>query len=51
VVPRIGRPFSKPNFYNGHDIFSDEFRKAFLENYTKREERRYFAVWAANHVP
>jgi hypothetical protein len=47
VVPKVGRPFMKASWYNGRDIFSDEFRAAFHANYTKQEDRQYFAVWVA----
>jgi len=45
LIPKNSRPFSMKNLYDGGDLFGEEFRRVFGEEYTLIEEGRFFGVW------
>lgn len=49
LIPKGGEPFSKSNYYpTGRDIFSMEFRQAFLSSYKKTGETKLYDIWSCS---
>jgi hypothetical protein len=46
LIPKGGMPFDLINFLNGKPLFTDEFKKCFLDNYELEEQTKYFDVWS-----
>jgi len=51
LVPKAQEPFQKHNWYPNHDeIFPDDFRQLFQENFRCRDKSAYFDLWFHNGV-
>lgn len=47
VIPKEGSPFSMINWYStGRNIFSNDFQRAFLEEYEKTGSTRLYDIWS-----
>jgi hypothetical protein len=50
LLPKGEAPFAlKSFFYDGHTLFGDAFRRAFLDNYKIVETTEHFDVWDCAH--
>lgn len=45
IMPGAGTPFSLRSLYTGAPLFSDDFRRQFLENYVEARAGRFYRVW------
>ena len=45
VMPEGGGPFTLHSLYDGASLFTDEFRRRFLDEYREAESGRFYRVW------
>jgi len=45
IMPSAGAPFSLKSIYTGAPLFSDEFRRRFLQDYVESRTGRFYRVW------
>jgi len=45
IMPSAGVPFSLTSIYTGAPLFSDEFRRRFLEDYVETKTGRFYRAW------
>jgi hypothetical protein len=49
LIPKGGDPWSLRHYYNEDwEVFPEEFKKAFKENYKRVDKTRYYTLWLAN---
>ena len=46
LIPRGEEPFTGQDYYEGKPLFSNEFRKIFLDHYKRTQRNKYFDVWS-----
>ena len=51
LLPAGERPFLVPSYYGGGTFFSDEFRRAFHENYRLDRTVGSYDLWVCSHPP
>jgi hypothetical protein len=51
LVPKDQEPFQKHNWYPNHnEIFPDDFRQLFHENFRRRDRSTYYDLWFHNDI-
>jgi hypothetical protein len=45
LIPKGGSPFKLYNYFNQHQVFSEEFQSIFLLNYELRNHTKHYNLW------